>query len=164
MVYYFCPHPNHFLSYLYSLYVMLLLIDNICMTTVHNPHLYRYYSSYADDTAIMASNENPTIVSNMLQRHLNITDLWTKRWKININESNSSFITFTLRKGSCPPVTMNNNPIPSYSEVKYLGLILDSKLTWNPHLKAKRKALNTRLHLLRLLLKSKMNINTKLLI
>jgi len=50
---------------------------------------------------------------------------------------------------------MNNIPIPSYSEVKYLGLILDNKLTWNPHLKAKQKALNTRLHLLRTLLKSK---------
>uniref|UniRef100_A0A2S2P256 Putative RNA-directed DNA polymerase n=1 Tax=Schizaphis graminum TaxID=13262 RepID=A0A2S2P256_SCHGA len=100
----------------------------------------------------------------MLQRHLNIIDLWTKRWKIKINETKSSFITFTLKKGSCPVVTLNSIPIPSYSEVKYLGLILDSKLTWNPHLKAKRKALNTRLHLLRPLLKSKMNINIKLLI
>lgn len=120
--------------------------------------------SYADDTAIVASNENPNTVSNMLQRHLNIIDLWTKRWKIKINETKSSFITFTLKKGSCPVVTLNSIPIPSYSEVKYLGLILDSKLTWNPHLKAKRKALNTRLHLLRPLLKSKMNINIKLLI
>lgn len=56
---------------------------------------------------------------------------------------------FTLRKGSCPLVTMYNIQIFSYSEVKYLGLILDNKLTWNPHLKAKRKALNTRIHLLR---------------
>jgi len=118
-------------------------------------------SSYADDTAIVASNENPIIVSSMLQRHLNIVDLWTKIWKIKINESKSSFFTFTLRRGSCPLVTMNNIPIYSYSEVKYLSLILDNKLTWNPHLKAKRKA---RLHLLRPLQKSKMNINTKLLI
>jgi hypothetical protein len=100
----------------------------------------------------------------MLQRHLNIIKLWTKRWKIKINESKSSFITFTLKKSFCPSVKMKNIPIPSYSEVKYLGLILDSKLTWNPHLKANRKALNSRLHLLRPLLKSKMNINTKLLI
>jgi len=50
---------------------------------------------------------------------------------------------------------MNNTSIPSNSEVKP---------TWNPHLKAKQKALNTRNHLLRPLLKSKMNLNTKLLI
>jgi len=52
-------------------------------------------------------------------------------------------LLFTLKKGFCPVVTLNNIPIPSYSEVKYLGLILDSKLTWKPHLKAKRKALNS---------------------
>jgi len=112
----------------------------------------------------MAFNENPNTVSNMLRNHLNIIDLWKKRRKIKMIESKSSFITFTLKKGSDPVVTLNYIPIPSYSEIKYLGLILDSKLTWNPHLKCKRKALNTRLHLLRPLLKSKMNINTKLLI
>lgn len=57
---------------------------------------------YADDTAIVDYDENPIIVSSMLQRHLNIINLWTKRWKIKINESKFSFITFTLRKGSCP--------------------------------------------------------------
>lgn len=41
---------------------------------------------------------------------------------------------------------MNNIPIPVCSEVKYLGLILDNKLTWNSYIKNKRKALNARLH------------------
>jgi hypothetical protein len=55
-------------------------------------------------------------------------------------------------------------PIPICIQVKYLGLTLDSKLTWNPHIVDKRKALNSRLHLLRPLLRSKINIDTKLLI
>lgn len=125
---------------------------------------YTELGSYADDTAILATNENPTIASNMLQRHLNIIHLWTKRWKIKINETKSSFITFTLNKKTCPQITMNNIPIPIYTQIKYLGLTLDSKLTWNPHTVDKRKALNSRLHLLRPLLRSKMNIDTKLLI
>jgi len=100
----------------------------------------------------------------MIQRHLNIIHQWTKRWKIKINESKSSFITFTLKRETCPQVTMNNISIPVCSEVKYLGLILDNKLTWNSHIKNKRKALNVRLHFLRPLLQSKMNINNKLLI
>jgi len=81
------------------------------------------FGSWADDTAIMASDETPIIVSAVLQRHHNIIDLWTKKWKI--NESKSFFIRFTISKRSCPLITMNNIPIPSYSEVKYLGLILD---------------------------------------
>jgi len=120
--------------------------------------------TYADDTAIVASHENPATASKMIQRHLNIIHLWTKRWKIKINESKSSFITFTLKRETCPQVTMNDISIPVCSEVKYLGLILDSKLTWNSHIINKRKALNARLHLLRPLLRSKMNINNKLLI
>lgn len=54
---------------------------------------------------------------------------------------------------------MNNLPIPSCSEVKYLGLIFDNKQTRNDHLKDKGKALNTGLHLLRPLLKSEDAIN-----
>ncbi|CAI6366776.1 unnamed protein product [Macrosiphum euphorbiae] len=113
---------------------------------------YTELGSYADDTAILATNENLIIASNMLQRHLNIIHLWTKRWKIKINETKSSFITFTLNKKTCPQITMNNIPIPIYTQIKYLGLTLDSKLTWNPHIVDKRKALNSRLHLLRPLL------------
>jgi hypothetical protein len=103
--------------------------------------------TYADDIAIGVSHENPATASKMIQRHLNIIHQWTKRWKIKINESKSSFITFTLKKDTCPQVTMNNISIPVCSEVKYLGLILDSKLTWNCHIKNKRKALNACIHL-----------------
>lgn len=76
----------------------------------------------------------------------------------------NSFITFTLRKETCTKVTVNNTPISIGSEVKYLGLILDKKLTWNPCRKYKRKVLNARLQLFRPLLRSKMNINNKLII
>jgi hypothetical protein len=86
--------------------------------------------TYADDTAITVSNENPTIVSSMIQQYLNIIHLWTKRWKIKINESKSSYITFTLKRKTCPSVTLNNIAIPVYTETKYLGLILDRRLTW----------------------------------
>jgi len=44
---------------------------------------------------------------------------------------------------------------------KYLGLILEKRLTWGPHLINKRKALNSRLHLLRPLLRSNLSLKTK---
>jgi len=130
-----------------------------------NNKLRKALSQHSTSTlAILATNENPIIASNMIQRHINIIHLWTKRWKIKINETKSSFITFTLNKKTCPQISMNNIPIPICTQVKFLGLTLDSKLTWNPHIIDKRKALNSRLHLLRPLLRSKMNIDTKLLI
>jgi hypothetical protein len=55
-------------------------------------------------------------------------------------------------------------PIPVPTEIKYLGLILDKRLTWGAHLKKKRKSANNRLHLLRLLLNSKIPLQNKLII
>ncbi|KAL4141858.1 hypothetical protein QTP88_004414 [Uroleucon formosanum] len=53
-------------------------------------------------------------------------------------------------------------PIPSMAQVKYLGIVLDKRLTWGPHLKSKRKSLNSRSHLLRPILKSKLPIHNKI--
>jgi hypothetical protein len=39
-------------------------------------------------------------------------------------------------------VTMNNILIPMQTEVKYLGLHLDQRLTWRTHTKTKRHHLN----------------------
>uniref|UniRef100_A0A2S2P0Y0 RNA-directed DNA polymerase from mobile element jockey n=1 Tax=Schizaphis graminum TaxID=13262 RepID=A0A2S2P0Y0_SCHGA len=126
--------------------------------------LHTSLGTYADDTIILASNDNPQTVSDRLQNHLNIIQIWSKKWKIKINDSKSSFITFSLRPGDCPPVSFNNNLIPTTPVVKYLGLTFDKRLTWAQHLKNKRKSVNSRLHLLRPLLRSKLNISNKLLI
>ena len=91
-------------------------------------------------------------------------NLWTKRWKIKINENKSTHVTFTLRKSVCTPVSFNNILIPSSDEVKYQGLIFNKHLNWSLHLKQKRKSMNSKLHLLRPLLKSKLSLPNKLTI
>jgi hypothetical protein len=59
---------------------------------------------------------------------------------------------------------MNNIMIPHSNEVKYLGLIFDRRLTWSSHLMNKRKKLNSRLQLLRPLLRSNLTLNIKILL
>lgn len=85
-------------------------------------------------------------------------------WKIKVNENKSTHITFTLRPTTIPPVCINNQTIPIADSVKYLGLLLDKRLTWANHIKAKRTSLNLRLHKLRPLLRSKISLNNKTLI
>jgi hypothetical protein len=48
--------------------------------------------TFADNTAIFATHENPTIASLNLQTHLNIIEKWLKKWKIKFKESKSSNI------------------------------------------------------------------------
>ncbi|CAH1712471.1 unnamed protein product [Aphis gossypii] len=69
---------------------------------------------------------------------------WFTNWKIKINESKSSFVTFALRPHNYPPITINNTIIPHSNEVKYLSLIFDRRLTWSYQLKDRRKTLNSR--------------------
>lgn len=94
--------------------------------------------TYADDTAIVSVHENPNVASLHLQEHLKDIEIWLKKWRMKVNELKSQHITFTLRKGECPPVTLNNNVVPQTEEVKYLGLHLDKKLTWKNHIQSKK--------------------------
>jgi hypothetical protein len=60
----------------------------------------------ADDKIILFSREHPETASEQLQHHLNLLDLWAKKWKIKINGFKSTQITFALKRGQCPPSIM----------------------------------------------------------
>lgn len=121
-------------------------------------------ATYADDTAIAAVDECPQNASFNIQSELNDLENWYKRWNIKVNSEKSSHITFSLRRGDCPPVIINNEPIPKHNTVKYLGMTLDRSLTWKPHIKAKQNMLKIKSRKLYWLLgpKSKLNLNNKI--
>jgi hypothetical protein len=121
-------------------------------------------ATYADDTAILSSHSDSTTAYQNLQIHLDNISKWSTKWRIKINTDKSFHIPSTLRKAVLPTIYFQNNPIQTTTQTKYLGLILDKRLTWGPHLKIKRKTLNTRLHILWPILKSKLFIENKLLI
>lgn len=81
-----------------------------------------------------------------------------------INESKSTRVTFTLRQDVCPIIKLIDVPIPVQNKTKYLGIILDKRLSWGPHLKNKRKITNRRLYLFCLLFKSKLHLKYNILL
>ena len=95
-------------------------------------------STFADDTAILSSHHNPIIASVELNKHLKHMEIWFNNWRIRINELKSKHVTFTLRKGDCPPVFFNNIKLSHESKAVYLGIHLDRWLTWRSHIEAKR--------------------------
>jgi hypothetical protein len=88
--------------FLYTLYTAELLQSN--KTTL---------STFADDTAIFTADPDPTQTSANLQEHLQEIIAWTRKWKLKINESKTSHISFTLRQGQCPPIANKSNKYPS---------------------------------------------------
>jgi hypothetical protein len=61
------------------------------------------------------------------------------------NEAKSVQVNFTLKMRTCPPVYLNNKQLPQTNDVKYLGIHLDRKLTWQNHKSVKRKQMDLKL-------------------
>jgi hypothetical protein len=88
-------------------------------------------ATFANDTAAIATDNDPAIDSSKLQTNLLAMQSWLAKWRIKANGSKSTHITFTTRRGTCLPVHINNVQLPQTEEVKYLGLHLDRRLTWH---------------------------------
>lgn len=146
--------------------------------SVLGPILYTIYTSdipvaenviiatYADDTAILASNLCPDKASNFVQKQLNEIEKWLNKWNVKINTEKSVHVTFTLGRRDCPCLTLNNSTIPQSQTVKYLGLHIDRRLIWKNHIKAKKEHLKIKTNKLYWLIgsKSQLSIQNKILI
>ena len=75
-----------------------------------------------------------------------------------INENKSCHIIFTLGKQTCPQVTINDIPIPNKKSVRYLGIILDKRMTWKRHIVDKPKQLESKLKNFYLLIGRRFNL------
>ncbi len=66
-------------------------------------------------------------------------EIWTKKWKIKLNESKSVHVDFTNRNLNYKHLYINNNIIPHENSAKYLGMTLDAKLHWKVHVKKRER-------------------------
>jgi len=123
-------------------------------------------STFADDTAILSRHSKPHMASRNLQQHLNSISQWCQENDIKVNVEKCHQVTFTLRRTPCPPVYLNGQPLPTADYVRYLGLYIDRRLTWNPHTRLKRLDIRRRFSLLYRLIgrKSCLSLNNKLTI
>jgi hypothetical protein len=105
--------------------------------------LYSTTATFADDTAVMAVRESDENSAKKLQSALNKIAIWTKKWRIKLNESKSVHTDFTNKRITQWPIYINSIQIPYANTAKYLGMTLDTKLRRKEHLKKKRDELNS---------------------
>lgn len=123
-------------------------------------------ATFADDTAVLAVDDNIEDVTNKLQRTMNKLSSWTECWRIKLNETKSTHITFSYKRIVPYPVVVNNQILPHAKEVKYLGMTLDARLRWKAHVKKKREELGIKYRKLYWLLgrNSELSVENKILV
>ena len=91
---------------------------------------------YADDTAILAVDKNLPDLALALQKHISLIEQWCSQWKVKLNIAKTNAILCSFSRKIPPPLFLHNEQINYSPSVKYLGIIIDRRLTWGPHLKA----------------------------
>ena len=97
-----------------------------------------FISLYADDTAICVSDSDPMQVQYKLETKLALVQQWYQKNKLPLNLSKTSLMffgtSFQLQQSSNVRVKVGSTEILRVDNYKYLGIKLDSRLTFSDHI------------------------------
>ena len=94
------------------------------------------FSQFADDSTATHSGDNVRNVISTLETEFTKVLQWLNANKLIINLSKTHLMVFTNRKRPKEIViNVNGNQITEVSESKFLGVIVDNKLSWQSHIK-----------------------------
>ena len=113
------------------------------------------FIAYADDATLFSSIDSPAdriSVSAALNRDLaNIVD-WCRIWGMKLNAKKTQIIYFSrsrTQNPQHPPLLIDGQVLESSDTMKILGVILDSKLTFEQHISVLASTLSRQVGLLR---------------
>ena len=112
--------------------LFIIYMNNICNVS----HLCTIL--YADDTSVVANNKNLDKLLEILNDELHKLSIWLKANKLSLNINKTYYILFHRARIKLPDVYlniyMNNCTLTGTECYKYLGVILDSKMSWVQHI------------------------------
>lgn len=90
---------------------------------------------FADDVAVLVRGRFLSTVFDRIQRALRIVERWCRDSGLSVNPSKTSIVLFTKKRKLelGKTLLLFNKELSLTSTVKFLGLILDSKLSWRTH-------------------------------
>jgi hypothetical protein len=127
------------------------VLFSLCVNDIPTPSRHVELAQCADDMALIATSRDPSLLVGYLEAYLGRLELWLRNWRIAINVSNSTAVLFAkaARRVRQPrPVQYLGEPIEWVQTARYLGVTLDTRLTWSAHVNQVRKRTAQRLSML----------------
>ena len=90
---------------------------------------------YADDTALFFESNDANKLQDMLNNDLPNICKWLQANKLSLNTDKTYCQLYNMtRKVVKPIVALNGKDISFVTKMKYLGVLIDEKLSWNEHI------------------------------
>jgi len=122
---------------------------------------------YVDDFAIYISGKRSDAMKRQLQLALNALQQWTGTTGFSFSPSKTATMHICRVRGclkQSPELVLDNITLPHVAEYKYLGVLLDSSLTWRPHINNLRRSCGKTLNLLKCIANSSHGADRKTLL
>ena len=113
------------------------LLFLISMNDVGNVSDFLYTTVYADDTSVLLTEKGDITLVKLLTLELDKLYVWLKANKLSLNVQKTYYMVFhraRIKLDKHPVVTMDNVCLNKTESLKYLGMIIDHKLNWAPHI------------------------------
>jgi hypothetical protein len=93
-----------------------------------------FITMFADDTCILYSARSPYLLRGKIKEDITLINQWLILNCLTLNEKKTQILEFNSpRSSATDPFTINNSAILPSTTAKYLGIILDNKLSGIPH-------------------------------
>ena len=121
------------------------LLFLIYINDMRNAVKHSVVHHFADDTNLLCSDKDSSQLRLKMNEDLKLIFEWLCSNRLSLNVSKTEFIIFKPpKKNLTNRITLKLNGITLYesSKIKYLGLIMDDRLTWKHHISELSKKLN----------------------
>ena len=94
-----------------------------------------YVQAYADDLAVLVTGADMLWIRGMAQKAINIAENCALEQELQFSCKKTEIVLFTHKRSpDLGSLSMNGTKLELSKEAKLLGVTLDSKLTWKPHI------------------------------
>ena len=94
-----------------------------------------YVQAYADDLAMLVTDADMLSIRGMAQKAINIAANWASKQELQFSSQKTEIVQFTCKRNpNLGSLSINGSKLELLKEARLLGVTLDSKLTWKPHI------------------------------